>query len=73
MQARAVLRGVAEAFGAERVNWRDVDVLAETDRAVELGVLSPPAIAIDGELAFPAIPSAARFREELLRRLARTG
>jgi len=70
VQARAALRGVAEAFGAERVDWRDVDVLAETDHAVDLGVLSPPAIAIDGELVFPAIPTAARFREELLRRLA---
>ncbi len=33
------------------------------------GVLSPPPIAVDGELVFPSLPSAARLREELARRL----
>jgi hypothetical protein len=32
-------------------------------------VLSPPAIAIDGTLVFPALPSAGRFSRELAKRL----
>jgi thioredoxin 1 len=63
-EARAELQKLAEAVGTGKVVWRDVDVLADTARAVELGVLSPPAIAIDGVLVFPTMPTPARFREE---------
>lgn len=69
--AREALRAVVA--GLEQVRWRDVDVLAELDYAVELGVLSPPAIAIDGVLVFPAMPEPARLRAELLRRLGEEG
>lgn len=68
-EAREMLKAIAQELGGERVIWREVDVLEEMDYAVELGVLSPPAIAIDGELVFPALPSAKRFREELVKRL----
>ena len=34
-----------------------------------MGVLSAPAIAIDGELVFAALPKPQRLREELERRL----
>jgi heavy metal translocating P-type ATPase len=69
-RARATLKAVAEALGPERVSWREVDVVAETDRAVELGVVSTPAIAIDGELVFASLPRAGRLREALEQRLA---
>jgi heavy metal translocating P-type ATPase len=69
-QARTTLRAVAEALGTERVSWREVDVVAETDRAVEVGVFSTPALAIDGELLFPSLPRADRLREALEERLA---
>jgi hypothetical protein len=69
-QAQATLKALAEALGPDRVSWREVDILAETDRAVELGVVSTPAIAIDGELVFPSLPRAERLREALERRLA---
>jgi glutaredoxin len=71
LPAREALKAVAAEL--ERVRWRDVDVLAELDYAVELGVLSPPAIAIDGVLVFPALPEPARLRAELLRRLGEAG
>lgn len=71
--ARAALKAVVEEFGAERVTWRELDVLEEIDYAVELGVISPPAMAIDGELAFPALPSPERLRAELTKRLAPSG
>jgi len=43
-------------------------VLDELDRAVELGVLTLPAIAIDGELVFAKLPSPEAFVRELMRR-----
>ena len=68
---REALRAVAEALGEDRITWRDLNVLDEMDYAVELGVMAPPAIAIDGELVFPALPTPERLREELIRRLER--
>lgn len=69
-QSRAALKAVVEALGAERFVWRDVNVLEEIDRAVALGVVSPPALAIEGELVFPVLPTPQRLRAELARRLA---
>lgn len=66
--AREALRAVAESLSA--VRWREVNILDELDYAVDLGVLSLPAIAIDGELVFPTLPGAERLRQELMRRLA---
>lgn len=61
--ARDVLRGLAAELGG--IEWREVNVLEEMDYAVALGVLSTPAIAIDGELAFSGLPSAAKLRAAL--------
>ena len=68
-KARDTLRAIIDELGQDRVSWRDVNILEELDYAVELGVFSPPAIAIDGELVFPALPSPRRLRAELVRRL----
>lgn len=38
------------------VDWRELDILQSIDYAVELGVLKPPAVAINGELVFPSLP-----------------
>lgn len=53
------------------MSWRDVNLLDELDYAVALGVLTPPSLAIDGELVFAKLPSAAQLREALVRRLER--
>lgn len=68
--AKEVLRKLAEEFGENRVHWREVNVLEELDYAVSLGVLSTPAIAIEGELAFTGLPSARKLRTHLETRLA---
>jgi len=68
--AKAVLRSVTEEIGNARISWREVDILRETDYAVDLGVMSAPAVAIDGVLVFPSLPRPAKLRAELLRRLA---
>lgn len=67
--AHASLKAVAEEAVA-RLEWRELNVLDALDYAVELGVLSLPAIAIDGELAFSSLPSPQRLREVLLGRTA---
>lgn len=48
--------------------WRDIDAAVELDRAVELGVLTLPAVAIDGELAFSSLPTASQLAQALRRR-----
>lgn len=72
-QAKEVLRKLAEEIGGGRIEWREVNVLEELDYAVNLGVLSTPAIAIDGELTFTGLPSARKLRGELERRLGVQG
>ena len=64
-----VLQTITQEFGAESIEWREVNVLEELEYAVELGVLSMPSIAIDGELVFRSHPSGRRLREALDERL----
>lgn len=64
-QAKDVLRKVAEEIGGDRIEWREVNVLEEIDRAVTLGVLSTPAIAVNGKLVFTVLPSAKKLRAAL--------
>lgn len=40
------------------VEWKEIDILQALDYAVALGVLKPPAVAIDGELVFLSLPTA---------------
>ncbi len=63
--AKEVLRKLADELGRDQIDWREVNVLDEIDYAVELGVLSVPAIAIDGELLFSGLPSARKLRAVL--------
>ena len=71
-KAKDVLKAIIDELGQDRVSWRDVNILEELDYAVDLGIFSPPAIAIDGELVFPAFPSPSRLRAELVRRLGKS-
>ncbi len=62
------LRAAASATDPT-LDWKELDILQTLDYAVELGVLKPPAVAIDGELVFTSLPSpdalAAALRERL--------
>lgn len=57
----------ASVLGEGRLVWRKVNVLEELDYAVSLGVLNMPAIAVNGELTFPTLPTPEQFRAALLR------
>ena len=60
------LRAIAASvLGEDRLVWREVNVLKEFDYAVSLGVLSMPAIAINGELKFSSLPTPEQFRTML--------
>jgi len=64
-----ILQTMTQELGTERIACRKVNVLDELDYAVELGVLSLPAIAIDGELIFRSHPPVGKLREALETRL----
>ena len=51
--------------------WRELNVLDELDYAVELGVLTVPAIAIDGEVLFSSLPTCRQLRRELVKRIGK--
>ncbi len=68
-QGKSMLKAVAEELGQDKVSWREVNILEEIEYAVDLGVMSSPAIAINGELVFVSLPSATKLRAELLKHL----
>ena len=65
--ASAELRTAAHE-AVKDVQWHEVNVVDSLDRAVELGVLALPSIAIDGELVFTSMPTVAQLREALIMR-----
>ena len=70
--AKDVLRKIAQEMGGE-IAWREVNILEELDYAVRLGVMSTPAIAVNGKLVFTALPSAAKLRQALEQALREVG
>jgi thioredoxin 1 len=63
------LRAAARSVDPE-VEWCELDILQAIDYAVELGVLKPPAVAIDGELAFASLPNPDALAAAMRSRLA---
>tara|TARA_R110000823_G_scaffold41495_15_gene109381 strand:+ start:239 stop:517 length:279 start_codon:yes stop_codon:yes gene_type:complete len=68
-QARALTKDVVAELDERRISYREINVVDEIDYAVRLGVINTPAIALNGELVFPAPPSKARLRKAILKRL----
>lgn len=64
-KAKATLKKHCEQVGSDAVIWREVNILEEMDYAIELGVLSTPSIAINGELIFTSLPSARQLTHAL--------
>ena len=70
--ARDGLRATADEL-IPGVIWRELNALNELDYAVTLGVVTLPAIAIDGQLAFSSLPTSRQLRRELTKRAAKAG
>jgi len=64
-KAKHVLEDIVNEMGAEKFEWREINILKEMDYAIELGVLSTPSIAINGELIFTALPSVKQLQKTL--------
>lgn len=64
---RESLKTAAER-AVTNIDWRELDVLENMDYAVELGVLTLPAIAIDGVLKFPALPNVKQLVDAITRK-----
>jgi len=69
--AKDVLHSLVNEIGGDKINWKEINILDDLERAVELGVMSTPSIAIDGELVFSSLPSVKKLRAELESRLGR--
>jgi hypothetical protein len=61
------LRAMAEQLVPDLI-WRELNAIDELDYAVEVGVLTLPAMAIDGELVFSSLPTSRQLRRELTMR-----
>ena len=70
--ARELLKKIVLEKGEDCIHWREVNILQELDYAVSLGVLSTPAIAIDGQLVFTQLPSARKLESVLEEQLRKT-
>ncbi len=68
--AREGLKTAAET-AVTGLEWREINVLDEMDYAVEHGVLSLPAIVIDGVLVFSSLPTPQQLRTALTLRNAK--
>ena len=66
--AHAKLRRAAQEL-VEDLEWRELSVLDDLDYAVELGVLTLPSIAVDGEVIFTSMPTVGQLREALRKRI----
>jgi hypothetical protein len=63
--SREALREAAQAVAGEELIWRDLDVIEHMDYAVTLGVLTLPAVAINGRLVFSSLPTPDQLRRAL--------
>ena len=61
---RELKQAVLPAFQRDAV-WSEIDIAKNIDYAVELGVLTIPAVAINGELVFAKLPSAQQLLSAL--------
>ena len=69
VEARGALREAAEA--AAQVEWKEVDIASNPNRAVDVGVVSTPAVAIDGDLVFKTPPTTSELQNAIQARAGR--
>lgn len=66
--SRRELREAVLAACPSDAAWSEIDIVKNLDYAVDLGVLTVPAVAIDGELVFAKLPTAKQLVAELAAR-----
>jgi len=68
-EAREALREAAQS--TPRVEWKEIDIATNPNRAVDVGIVSTPALAIDGELIFKSMPTASDLRKAIQARFGK--
>jgi len=68
-RAKALAKKVIAELDDDRLLYREVNVIEELDYAVALGLLSTPAIVLNGEFVFSSLPSAVKLRQAIFERL----
>ncbi len=63
VKARKALRKAAESTAG--VVWKEIDIGQNPHQAVDMGVVTTPAVAIDGRLVFKSAPSPAELKSAL--------
>jgi protein-disulfide isomerase len=63
VKAREALREVAQS--TPNAEWREIDVGKNPHRAVDVGVVGTPAVAINGDLVFKSAPTPAELRSAI--------
>lgn len=69
--ARRELEDAVRAAFPSEAAWSEIDIVKNIDYAVELGVLTVPAVAIDGALVFAKLPTPEQLVSELTARARR--
>lgn len=67
--AREALRDAA--LQSSQVEWIEIDIGKDPQRAVDMGVLTTPAIAIDGTLMRESAPTARQLQSAICARIAK--
>jgi len=63
--AKEMLKSLSEELNGE-VTVEEVDITVDTTRASQYGVMSVPAIAINGELKFMGVPKREELKQALM-------
>lgn len=70
-RAKTMVQQVIADCDDERIRYHEVDVVEAIDYAVQLGILRVPAIAINGELVFSALPKPQALQDAIVKRLGK--
>jgi len=62
---KEMLKSLSEELGGE-ITVEEVDITVDTTRAAQYGVMSVPAIAINGELKFMGVPKKEELKKALM-------
>lgn len=68
-RAKEILKKTVEETAPGRIEWREVNILDEMEYSIKMGVLTTPAIAIDGKLVFAGLPSAKKLKNYIADKL----
>lgn len=66
--SRQELKDAVLAAFPDEAAWNEIDIVKNIDYAVALGVLTMPAVAIDGTLVFARLPTPKQLVAELRKR-----